>query len=80
MKQTYTEAKDDGEIIQVKRDDDGKYFNVRHIDYCGNVRNLDYLKRPIVISLIKNLALAVGIDILMRGSRGHFVKPEDFRE
>ncbi len=46
---------------------------------CGGVENLGYLKRPIVVSLIKNLARAVGIDILMRGQCGTFVKPEDYQ-
>ena len=78
MEKVFTESKEDGEVVQVRRDKDEKSFDIRHISDTASVRSLGYLKRWTVIALIKNLARAAHIDILMRSNRGVFVKPEDF--
>jgi hypothetical protein len=78
-RQIISEATSTGEVIQVREDDDNKNFYIRYIDEYGNKRELDYLKRPIVIKLIKSLARALHTDILIRGKLGTFVKLEDYR-
>jgi hypothetical protein len=68
---------DEGEILQVIKDRDDKNYGIRRISDTSNVTLIDYLKSESILGLVKTLACAADIDILVRGEHGRFESPRN---